>query len=51
MSDIDRGKLLEVIDNHTIAGVTEALMEQASDLREQVEEVSSRYVGRFPKSY
>ena len=49
MSDLDRGKLLEVIDNHTIAGVTEALMEQPSDLREQVEEVSVDMWGGFPK--
>lgn len=49
VSDIDRGKLLEVIDSHTIAGVTEALMEQPSDLREQVEEVSVDMWGGFPR--
>lgn len=49
VSDIDRGKLLEVIDGHTQAQTTEALESQPSQLREQVEEVSVDMWGGFPK--
>jgi transposase len=49
VSDIDRGKLLEVIDGHTIEKVTEALMQQDSSWREQVQEVSVDMWGGFPK--
>lgn len=49
VSDIDRGKLLEVIDSHTQAGVAEALESQPSQLRNQVEEVSVDMWGGFPK--
>jgi transposase len=40
VSDIDRGKLLEVVDGHSQEKVTEVLMRQPENLREQVEEVS-----------
>jgi len=49
VSDIDRGKLLEVIDGHTQAQTTEALKTQPSQLRDQVEEVSVDMWGGFPK--
>ena len=38
--DIDRGKLLEVIDSHHQSDIIEVLMQQPIELREQVEEVS-----------
>ncbi len=49
MSDIERGKLLEVIDGHTQDKVIEALLKQPFYLREQVEEVSVDMRGGFPK--
>ncbi len=49
VSDIARGKLLEVIDGHTQDKVMEALLEQPLYLREQVEEVSVDMWGGFPK--
>jgi len=39
VSDIDRGKLLEVVDGHSQEKLTEALMTQPLHWREQVEEV------------
>jgi len=48
VSDIDRGKLLEVVDGHSQEKLTEALMTQPLHWREQVEEVS-RYVGWLSK--
>jgi transposase len=49
VSDIDRGKLLEVVDGHSQEKVTEVLMRQPENLREQVEEVSVDMWGGFPK--
>lgn len=40
VSEIDRGKLLEIIDEHTIEIVTQGLMQLDSTWREQVQEVS-----------
>lgn len=49
VSDIDRGKLLEVIDGHTIESVTKALRQLDSTWREQIQEVSVDMWGGFPK--
>lgn len=49
VSDIDRGKLLEVVDGHSQEKLTEALMTQPLHWREQVEEVSVDMWGGFPK--
>ncbi|MDV2994625.1 MAG: ATP-dependent RecD-like DNA helicase [Chroococcidiopsis sp. SAG 2025] len=40
VSDIDRGKLLEVIDSHRQKDIIQALKQQPLEVREQVEEVS-----------
>jgi len=48
VSDIDRGKLLEVVDGHSQEKLTEALMTQPLHWREQVE-VSVDMWGGFPK--
>lgn len=48
VSDIDKGILLEIIDGHTQDKVTEALLGQPSDWREQVEDVSVDMWGGFP---
>ncbi len=47
--DIDRGKLLEVIDSHYQLDIIETLKQQPLELREQVEEVSVDMWGGFPK--
>ena len=47
--DIDRGKLLEVIDSHHQSDIIEVLMQQPIELRKQVEEVSVDMWGGFPK--
>ena len=47
--DIDRGKLLEVIDSHHQKDIIEVLKQQPLELREQVEEVSVDMWGGFPK--
>ncbi len=49
VSDIEKGKLLKVIDGHTQAQVAEALESKPFELREQVEEVSIDMWGGFPK--
>lgn len=49
MCDIDRGKLLEVIDSHKQVDIIEALMQQPLELRIQVKEVSVDMWGGFPK--
>lgn len=49
VSNVDTGELLEVIHSHTQQGVTEALMQQAFELPEVVEEVSVDMWGGFPK--
>ncbi len=46
--DIDRGKLLEVIDSHHQSDIIEVLRQQPLELREQVEEVSVDMWGGFP---
>jgi transposase len=40
VTDIDRGKLIEVIDSHKQDDIIEVLKQQPLQLREQVEEVS-----------
>ena len=47
--DIDRGKLLEVIDSHQQDAMIEVLKQQPIEVREQVEEVSVDMWGGFPK--
>lgn len=49
VSDIDRGKLLEVIDTHQQKDIIETLKQQPLELRLQVEEVSVDMWGGFPK--
>lgn len=40
VSDLERGKLIEVIDGHNQESIVQKLMEQPLELRELVEEVS-----------
>lgn len=49
VADIDRGKLIEVIDSHKQEDIIEVLKQQPLQLREQVEEVSVDMWGGFPK--
>lgn len=49
VSDIDKGKLIEVIDSHKQADIIEILSQQPLEVREQVEEVSVDMWGGFPK--
>lgn len=49
VSDIDRGKLIEVIDGHTQEVIIEKLMEQPPDVRDAVKEVSIDMWGGFDK--
>jgi transposase len=49
VGDIDRGKLIEVIDSHKQEDIIEALKQQPLEVREQVEEVSVDMWGGFPK--
>ncbi len=49
VSDIERGKLLEVIDTHQQKDIIETLKQQPLELREQVEEVSVDMWAGFPK--
>lgn len=49
VSDIDRGKLLEVIDTHQQKDIIKTLKQQPLELRKQVEEVSVDMWGGFPK--
>jgi transposase len=49
VSDIDRGKLIEVIDSHKQEDMIEVLKQQPFELREKVEEVSVDMWGGFPK--
>ena len=49
VADIDRGKLIEVIDSHKQEDIIEVLKQQPLRLREQVEEVSVDMWGGFPK--
>jgi transposase len=49
VSDIDRGKLIEVIDSHKQELVIKKIMEQPIEVREKVEEVSIDMWGGFPK--
>lgn len=49
VSDIDRGKLLEVMDTHQQKDIIETLKQQPLELRKQVEEVSVDMWGGFPK--
>ena len=47
--DIERGKLLEVIDSHQQENMIEVLKQQPIEVRERVEEVSVDMWGGFPK--
>lgn len=49
VSDIDQGKLLEVIDSHQQDEIIEALKIQPIEMREKVKEVSVDMWGGFPK--
>lgn len=49
VSDIDQGKLIEVIDSHKQESIIETLREQSLEFRESVEEVSVDMWGGFPK--
>ena len=49
VADIDRGKLVEVIDSHKQEDIIKVLQQQPLRLREQVEEVSVDMWGGFPK--
>jgi transposase len=49
VSDIDRGKLIEVIDSHKQSDIIEVLKQQPLEVREIVEEVSVDMWGGFPK--
>lgn len=49
VADIDRGKLIEVIDRHKQEDIIEVLKQQPLQIREQVEEVSVDMWGGFPK--
>jgi transposase len=49
VADIDRGKLIEVIDSHKQEDIIEVLSQQPLHVREQVEEVSVDMWGGFPK--
>lgn len=47
-SDLDKGKLIEVIDSHQQDEITETLLQQPIEVREAVEEVSIDMWGGFP---
>ena len=49
VSDIDQGKLLEVIDSHQQDEIIKALKIQPIEMREKVKEVSVDMWGGFPK--
>lgn len=49
VSDLERGKLIEVINGHTQESIVEKLMEQPLELREMVKEVSIDMWGGFAK--
>jgi len=49
VSDIDQGKLLEVIDSHQQDEIIEVLKMQPIEMREKVKEVSVDMWGGFPK--
>jgi transposase len=49
VADIERGKLVEVIDSHKQEDIIKVLQQQPIELREQVEEVSVDMWGGFPK--
>ncbi|WP_308726817.1 transposase [Chroococcidiopsis cubana] len=49
VGDIEQGYLLDVLNTHKQSEVIEALMQQPSHLREQVEQVSIDMWGEFPK--
>lgn len=49
VSDIDKGKLIEVINGHNSTLIIEKLMEQPIEVREAVEEVSVDMWGGFAK--
>lgn len=49
VSDIDKGKLIEVINGHHQEIIIEKLMEQRIEVREAVQEVSVDMWGGFAK--
>ncbi len=49
VSDLIEGNLIEMIDSHRSEEIIEVLMQQAIEVREQVEEVSVDMWGGFPK--
>ncbi len=49
VSDLERGKLIEVIDDHNQESIIQKLMEQPLEIRETVSEVSIDMWGVFAK--
>jgi len=49
VSNIDSGNLLEIIDSHKQAEIIEVLMQQGTEVREAVAEVSVDMWGGFPQ--
>src|SRR4028118_328337 len=49
VSDLEGGKLIEMIDSHRQQDIVEVLRQQPFEVREQVEEVSVDMWGGFPK--
>ncbi len=49
VSNIDSGDLLEIIDSHSSAEIIEVLMQQGTEVREAVAEVSVDMWGGFPQ--
>jgi transposase len=49
VADIDKGKLIEMIDSHKQEDIVQVLMQQPLEVRERVEEVSVDMWGGFPK--
>ena len=49
VSDIEGGKLIEMIDSHRQQDIVEVLRQQPFEVREQIEEVSVDMWGGFPK--
>jgi len=49
VSDVEQGRLIEVIDSHQQEEIIEVLMEQPLEVRQEVTEVSVDMWGGFPK--
>ncbi|WP_199316804.1 transposase [Chroococcidiopsis sp [FACHB-1243]] len=49
VSNVDRGELLEILDTHKSEEIIEMLMQQPTEVREAVEEVSIDMWGGFSR--